>query len=141
MQKGFSYKSKLTTIPGTSFDEVYDSAFYFYKKLKSKTRRKPYVRSVYFKKDKVFLELFWNHLFEKLNWRDRLRRLKFFPCAIDLIKNSRQKPIIKENPNNKSEILYRFKGISKDNEEFFVQIKQGKNSNKKWFISVFPDKK
>ena len=94
--------------------------------------------SLYFKKGKVFLGLFWEHLNQK-NWRDRLRRLKFFPCAVDLIRNSKFEPSSKQNPNNPSELLHRFTGVSKDGELFYAQIKEDKKSDQKWFLSVFPD--
>ncbi len=45
------------------------------------------MRSAYFNKEKIFLDLFWTHLFMKQNQRDRLRRIKFFAVAIDLIMN------------------------------------------------------
>ncbi len=135
------YKSKLSKIPGTSFDEVYRRALTLYKEIKSRTKRRPYIRSAYFKKEKVFLELFWIHLKEKKNLQDKTRRLKFFNCAIDLIKNSKVIPTAKRNPNRPSETLYRFSGLSKNNEIFCVQIKKEFKSKQKWFISVFPSKK
>lgn len=135
------FKSKIPRIPGTDFHEVYGEAFSFYKKIKAGSRRRPYVRSAYFKKDKIFLKLFWHHLREKKNFRDKIRRLKYFPCAIELIKESKLQPTLKQNPNKKSEILYRFAGINQDNQLFFVQIKESKKTKNKWLISVFPDKK
>ena len=141
MKSNDFYKSKAAKITGTSFHEVYRKAFLLYKELKSKTKRRPYIRSAYFKKEKVFLELFWIHLKEKNNLQDKTRRLKFFACATDLIRNSKVKPTIKKNPNRLSENLYRFNGLSKDNEVFYVQIKEGSKSKQKWLISVFPDKK
>ena len=77
-------------------------------------------------------------MFEKKNFTDLMRRMKFYPCALELIKNSSFQPISKENPNKSSEILHRFAGKTPENELFFVQIKEQKNSNKKWLISVFP---
>lgn len=71
-----------------------------------------------------------------------MRRLQYLPCAIDLIQQSRQKPSIKENPNNKKEILYRFFGRTKSGEYFCVQIKEQINQTHKYLMSVFPrDKK
>jgi hypothetical protein len=131
------FQTRTSKIAGTTFKEIYKKAFYLYKDIKKKTKRKPYIRSIYFNKEKVFLDLFWSHLFEKNYW-DQTRRLKFFICAIDLIKNSRFEPASKENPNKPSEILHRFAGMSAENDLFFVQIKEEKRSGKKWFISVFP---
>jgi CRISPR/Cas system-associated endoribonuclease Cas2 len=70
-----------------------------------------YVRSLYFNKEKVFL---------------------------DLIQNSKFEPTSKENPNKRSEILHRFAGITSEKDLFFVQIKENKQSGTKWFMSVFP---
>ena len=39
----------------------------------------------------------------------------------------------------KTEILHRFKGITPEGEEFFVQIKENKRNGQKYFISVFPN--
>ena len=69
-----TYQTKTSKVSGSSFDEAYKKAFWLYKKIKKKTKRRPYIRSVYFNKQKIFLELFWNHLHEKLNHRDKLRK-------------------------------------------------------------------
>lgn len=121
-----TYQTKINKLNGTNFHEVRKKAFGIYLELKRKTKRKTYIRSRYFKKDKIFLDT------------DLTRRMKFYPCALDLIKNSHFEPASKENPNKKSEILHRFAGITPDKEVFFVQIKEMKNTNKKWLISVFP---
>lgn len=133
-----SYRTKTKKLPGTDFHEVRRKAFAVYLQIKKRTKRKPYVRSAYFKKAKIFLDLFWSHLFEKKNFTDLMRRMKFYPCAIELIQNSPFEPISKENPNKSSEILHRFAGITTEKDLFFVQIKEHKRSGKKWFISVFP---
>ncbi|TAN33166.1 hypothetical protein EPN28_02890 [Patescibacteria group bacterium] len=133
------YKVKSSKLSGTNFSEVYKHAFAQYQKIKRKTKRRPYIRSAYFNKEKIFLELFWQHLHTKLNHRDKIRRVKYYPCAIELIQNCRFDPISKDNPNDKSEILHRFVGVTKDREKFLVQIKQNKKNNQKWLISVFPD--
>lgn len=134
-----TYQAKAKKIAGTAFKEVYKKAFAFYQEIKRKSKRRPYIRSAYFKKDKIFLDLFWQHLFEKQNWRDRTRRLKYFAAAIELIRNSTFEPKSKENPNKKSEILHRFAGITAEKDLFFVQIKEVKKSCQKFFISVFPE--
>ena len=133
-----AYQTKIRKLTGTDFREVHQKAFDFYRQLKRKTKRRPYIRSAFFQKQKIFLELFWHHLFEKKNWRDRVRRLKYFPCAIELIQHSRFEPASKENPNKPSEILHRFAGRTKDGDLFFVQIKENKRTSQKWLISVFP---
>lgn len=127
---------------GTDFREVHKKAFGFYTSIKSKSKRRPYVRSTYFRKDKIFLDLFWKRLFDNPNWRDRTRRLKYYPCAIELIRNTAFEPTSKENPNKKSEILHRFAGITKEKDVFFIQVREDKRTGQKWLMSVFPpDKK
>lgn len=60
-----TYQVKTCKLSGTDLKEVREKAHGFYQKIKKKSKRKPYVRSMYFKKEKVFLDLFWPHLFEK----------------------------------------------------------------------------
>lgn len=131
------YKTKTKKLAGTNFQEVHKKAFGLYSQIKKKSKRRTYVRSAYFKKEKIFLDLFWHHLFEKKNWRDRVRRMRYFGCAIELIQKSHFKPISKKNPNKGSEILHRFYGISDDNELFCIQIKEDRKKQK-FLISVFP---
>jgi len=140
-QKIKIYKTKVNKFSGTNFQEVCKKALGMYKQIKKKTKRRPYIRSVYFNKSKIFLELFWKHLQEKENFRDKTRRVKYFSCAIDLIQCSRFNPISKDNPNRSSEILHRFTGITKNNDLFFVQIKENKRNGEKWLMSVFPKEK
>ena len=131
------YQTKIKKLPGTSYAEVRKQALAIFNEIKKKTKRKPYVRSAYFNKQKVFFDYFWQHLLEK-SLKERTRRLKYFACALDLIKNSRNKPIIKQNPNKKIEILYRFAGLTKEKELFLVQIKEDKKNDKKYLMSCFP---
>lgn len=106
------YFTKVNKLPGTNYTEVKRNADIIFKQIKSKTKRRPYIRSAYFNKQKVFFDFFWQHLFKK-SLKERVRRLKFFPCAIDLIKNSRILPTSKENVDNRNEILHRFLGQTK----------------------------
>jgi hypothetical protein len=133
-----AYKTKISIFSGTDFREVHKKSLILYREIKKKSKRRPYIRSVYFKKQKIFLELFWYHLYEKSNFRDKVRRLKYFPCAIDLLQNSRYEPVSKENLNRTNEILHRFAGITKNNEIFLVHVKENKQRNEKWLMSVFP---
>jgi hypothetical protein len=135
------YHTKSKKFAGTSWADVNKKAFTLYKQIKAKTKRRPYIKSAYFKKDKIFLGIYWSHLHEKKNLKDKTRRVKFFGCAVELIKNSTFKPASKENPNNKDEIIHRFAGLTADNELFFVQIKEEKRTGKKWLISTFPPDK
>ena len=124
-------------ITGTSYSEVYKKSFEHYKKIRKKSKRRPYIRSLYFDKQKFFLQLFWHHLHEKHNYRDKIRRAKYFSCSIELIEKSRFDPVSKENVNKRSETLHRFAGITKDGQLFFVQIKENRKIGEKWFVSVF----
>lgn len=133
-----SYQTKTKKLTGSDFHEVHQKASNLYKEIKKKTKRRPHIRSAYFKKDKIFLELFWQHLFDKPNWKDRTRRLKYFPCAIELIQKSKFEPESKENPNKRIEILHRFGGVTRENDMFFVQIKEDKRTGQKFLISIFP---
>lgn len=131
------FQSKYETLSGSSFGDVHAEARAIFLKYKKRTKRKPYLRSAYFSKDKVFLDLFWTHIWQK-NWKDRTRRLILYPCALDLVERSRIPPLTKENPNNKHELLHRFAGRSKDKVQFYVQMKEDKREKQKHLISVFP---
>jgi hypothetical protein len=131
------YRTKIARFTGTDYHEVIRNARRAYKDISSKTKRKPYVRSAYFKKEKVFLDYFWQHMEDK-SWRDRVRRLRFYPCALDLIRNSHVTPVTVKNPNRISEKLHRFSGVTKSGEIFVVQIKEDVNRNEKYFISIYP---
>ncbi len=133
-----AYQSKYSKIKGTDFHEVRRKAFRIYSQIKNRTKRRPYIRSAYFKKDKIFITPFWEHLFGKQKWRDRMRRLKYFEAAIELIKNNNFAPTSKDNPNNQNEILHRFAGITREQEIFYVQIKENKRTGQKNLISIFP---
>lgn len=132
------YKTKLHKLPGAHWHQIIKAAFGQYKIIKSKSKRRPYVRSAYFKKEKIFLALFWHHLHEKTNLRDKTRRLKYFPCAIELIENSKIKPTAQISKEEPWINLYRFAGIAPDGNRFFVQIKENIKSGQKWLISIFP---
>ncbi len=131
------YKAKSKKSSGTNLSEVAHIVSLIFQKIKKKTKRHPYIRSVYFKKEKIFLNYFWDHLHQKAP-RERFKRLKFFSAAIELIQNSRNAPISKPNSNNPKEILHRFAGTTKEGELFFVHIKEDKKRGQKFFMSCFP---
>ncbi|MBL7159682.1 hypothetical protein ISS85_04350 [Candidatus Microgenomates bacterium] len=131
------YQTKTKKISATRFSDIWKESQLIYSKIKSRTKRKPYIRSAYFSKQKIFFSYFWIHLSQK-SPRQRRIRLKFFPCAIDLIKNSRNTPSSKINPNKRTEILHRFAGLTKNKELFFLQIKENIKTDKKYLMSVFP---
>jgi len=134
------YRTKAKKLTGTDYKEIRRNALASYELIRKRTKRRPYVRSAYFSKEKIFLGLFWGHLYEK-NYRDQRRRMKLFDCAIELIQKSKLDPVSRENPNRSKELLHKFFGISPDDELFIVQIKENKRSNQKWLISIFPDEK
>lgn len=134
------YKTKFNKHSGTSYKEVKKLAIDVFRSIKVKSKRTPHIRSKYFQGEKIFLNVFWSHIYDKRE-KDRTRRLKFYKCAIELIKNSTYQPSSKLNVNNKAEVLHRFTGITSQNELFYVQIKENINTKKKYFISVFPELK
>jgi hypothetical protein len=132
------YRTKSKKVPGTNYGEVMRNAFGLFDDIKKKTKRRPYVRSAYFKKEKVFFDYFREHLFQKLP-KERMRRLKYFKAAIELVRFSRNDPVSKTNINKGKEIVYRFSGLTAEKELFFVQIKEDKRK-RKYLMSFFPEK-
>ena len=87
-----AYQAKSKKISGTNLAEVYRASERIYKEIARKTKRRPYIRSAYFKKEKIFFDYFWNHLRQKVP-KERFKRLKFFEASVELIKKSRNKPV------------------------------------------------
>lgn len=137
MKDIIAFRSKFNKLHGSNYAEVRKNAEIVFKQIKSKTKRNPYIRSAYFNKQKIFFDYFWEHLQQKRP-QERYTRLKYFQVAVDVIKNSRNSPITKENPNRKHEILHRFFGETKNKELFYVQVKEDIKSGKKYFMSCFP---
>lgn len=133
-----AYKTKSKKLTGSNYGEVHRKAFSIYTQIVKRSKRRTYIRSAYFKKDKIFLGLFWHHLGDKFNHQEKVRRVKFYACALELIRNSKLDPESKQNVDKKSEILHRFTGITSEKEIFFVQIKENKTNNQKYLISIFP---
>jgi len=130
------YQTKSLKLSGTDIKELEKKAKDIFKDIKSRTKRKPYIKSAYFSKQKVFFDYFWQHLNQKRR-RERKVRLQLFAVAIELIKNSRNAPISNDNPANRNEILHRFAGLTKDKKLFYVQIKEDKRRGHKYFMSAF----
>lgn len=131
------YKTNKKPFCGARWKKVSKRALQFYRDITQKTKRRPYVRSAYFKGEKVFLSLFWRHLHQKKNFRDKTRRLRLLPCALDLIKYSYCRPETKKHIQYLNKKVHRFLGKTKDNSLFCVQIKEDADGSK-WFMSVFP---
>jgi hypothetical protein len=134
------YKSKHSIVPGTSYVEVMAYVRHEYHTIQKRTpRRQPYIRSKYFRKDKIFVNQYFEHLNQK-NAADRLRRLKFYTCAIDVIRNCPSAPVAMQNPSKASETLYRYDASTKEGVSFAVQIRENKVTKRKDFMSAFPTK-
>jgi hypothetical protein len=132
------YKSKYAPIPGSSHAEVIRAARYEYHKIQKLTpRRQANVKSRYFRKDKVFINQFWEHLKQK-HPRDQLRRAKLFVCAVELIRNTTANPDTVYSHDNQGVELHRFYGQTQSGMYFGVQIRENKRNKRKDFMSVFP---
>src|SRR3989344_1715140 len=133
------YQTKFSKLSGTSYREVYKNAMVVFDQERRKTRRKPYIRSAYFNKRKVFFDYFWPHLWKSYNHKDRIRRLRYFEASLEVLRYARH-VTTKVNPNNKEELLHRFAGLTKEKDVFYVQVKENKRTGKLHFISCFPEK-
>jgi hypothetical protein len=132
------YRSKYNKLSGSSYSEVLKKARLIFRDIEKRSKRSAYVRSKYFNKEKVFLSYFWSHL-EQKRLKERMRRLKYYQCAIDLLRNTTVEPkTIVENTQN-GVLFHRFSGKTKEGDVFFVQVKENTKNNK-LFMSVFPEK-
>ncbi len=136
-----NFKSKYGLLAGTDYDEVMHVARREYKTIQNRNpRRQPYIRSKYFNGDKVFVNIFWNHLAQKRKG-EQIKRAKLLACAVDLLRNTSSPPDTIFNKANLNETLHRFTGHTKDGVTFYVQVRQNKRTDRKDFMSVFPDKR
>jgi hypothetical protein len=133
------FNSKFCKLSGSNYREIKKKADILLTEIRRKTKRRPYLRSDYFYKEKIFFEYFEEHLRQK-NFSDRIRRLKFIQASLELLKYSRNAPEISENRNRAGEKLYRFKGKTADGYLFVVQVKENKKTGQKYFMSCFPEK-
>ena len=132
------YQSKYPLLPGSSLDEVLPLARSSYKRICAKTRRIPYINTKCksFKTAKVFLDVFWTHIFQK-SPKERTARLKLYQCALDTLRNSRIEP--ESQPSFDQRVrLYRLYGVSREGKKFCIQIKEERKTGRKYFMSVFP---
>lgn len=130
------YKSKYSLISGSDIAEVIKNARKEYTKIQHLTRRQPYIRSVYFSKDKIFLSVFWHHLAQK-HRAEKFVRAQLFLVAVDLMRKTTIEP---ETRITNGVLLHRFMGESKEGIRYYVQVKQEKKSGRKDFMSAFPVK-
>lgn len=133
-----AYRTKAVPLSGSSGTEIRRQAEAIMRTERSGTKRQPYVRSSYFRNSKIFIQPFWQHAWDK-SWRDRARRLKYLPCALELIRHSHLAPVTRQSAQNPDDLLHRFKGVTSSGEAFFVQIRENKKTDRKDFMSVFPE--
>lgn len=132
------YKSKYGLLAGTDYSEVMQISRREFQAIQRRNpRRQPYIRSKYFNGDKVFINIFWNHLAQKRKG-EQMKRAKLLAAAIDLLRNTTTPPQTIFSQANLNEILHRFAGETKDGLPFYVQVKENKKSDRKDFMSVFP---
>ena len=133
------YQTKSKKLSGTSYGEVMRNAFAVYDEIKKKSKRRPYIRSTYFKKDKIFFDYFREHLFQK-HPKERARRLKYFKAACELVRNSKLGPIEKIESFEKKEILYRFSGLTVEKDLFLCPNKRRQKKEKILYVVFSGDK-
>ena len=133
------YQSSAETLTGESYIDLERKARKIHNEIARHTKRTPYVRSTYFKKQKIFIKPFWENLNQK-SQHDRRRRLKYYAAAIDLLRHSTHEPLTKPNPNGDGQIVHRFAGQTKEDNLFFVQVKENRRTDGKYFMSVFATK-
>lgn len=133
------FQSRNNLLPGSSYDEVVARARKEFNTIRRITKRQPYVRSKYFRSDKIFVTLFWDHIMQK-HRKERMKRLKFYSAAIDLLRNTTSSSDMIFDAKNLDIMLHRFYGKTKDGYEFCVQVKEDKRSGRKDFMSVFDRK-
>lgn len=133
------YKTKADRLPGTQYREIYKKAQTVFAPVRRRTKRKPYIRSAYFSRDKIFFDYFWTHLQQK-HPLERARRLKYFACALELIQFSYHHPETRQSSEKKSVIFPWFRGVTQSGDHFYVQIQEHKPTGTKQLMSVFPEK-
>lgn len=132
------FESKYSLLSGKTHKDAIRLARGIYSTIKKRNRRRqPYVRSMYFNGDKVFIALFWDHLAQKKQ-EEQTRRIRLYECSLELIRNNRFSPTTITDRQNGNILLHRFTGKTKEGQLFNVQIKQSKKSGRKDFISCFP---
>lgn len=128
------YRCKSGLLPGHNYETVVKVTWEILHEIARKTKRRPYVRSAYFKNEKIFLDNFWPHIKQKTP-KERYRRLRLLNCALELIKKSKVEPVHRLQLSDEN--LYRFVGKT-GNLLFAVQIKEDLKRKQKFFMSVFP---
>ncbi len=133
------FQSRYSLLPGSSYAEVVKNARKEFNTIRKITKRQPYVRSKYFRGDKIFITIFWDHIMQK-HRGEATRRLKLYNAAIDTLRNSTISPETHINSQQSDVYLHRFYGQTKEGDRFCVQVKEDKRSGRKDFMSVFSKK-
>ncbi len=131
------YHCTTPALQGRRLADLLPQARSIFRTLERRTKRRPYVRSAYFKHEKIFFDHFWEHLQQKLP-SERARRLRLLPCALELLRHTRNHPLSFEKENDPGTLLHRFAGHTPDKHLFYVQIKQDKRSGARQLLSIFP---
>ena len=134
------WKVKAKPLPGSKLVVARSAFNKFFTKTFSGSKRKPYIRSKFFGKRKVFVHLFREHTYQK-HRQEQIRRLKLFPAALDLIIHSTCKPLSKSHQTKSYLMLHRFYGRFSNGKAFAVQISENKKRSELFFLSVFEIKK
>ncbi len=131
------YHCKAQPLQGHRFAEFLPQARAIFRALERQTKRRPYVRSAYFQKDKIFFDFFWTHLQQKIP-AERARRLRYLPCALELLRHTMHAPLTIQEDAHAETLFHRFAGQTSERQRFYVQVKHDIRSGKKQLLSVFP---
>lgn len=131
------YQCTKPLLNGTRLTDILPQARNVFRVLEKRTKRKPYVRSEYFNKNKIFFDYFWSDLKKKIP-SERARRLKLLSCALEVLRYSRQEPLTIDDATEPHILRHRFAGKTPEGDLFYVQVKQNKRTGAKQFLSVFP---
>lgn len=131
----YCYRCKSGLIPGHNYVTIVKIARRIFNDAVGKTKRRPYIRSAYFKGEKIFLDNFWPHLIQK-NPKDRFRRLQLLKAGLELLRCSKREPIFAQRNELGHEAFYRFLG-KVAGQFFVVQIKEDLKRRQKFFMSAF----
>lgn len=131
------YKCKISAFYSSSYARVKKQAKNFFNSKTAHSRRSAYVRAPAWKKQKVFLGVFWSHLFDKKP-AERMVRLRLLPCALEVLENSTYPFVTKTEPGNPNIFLHRLYGQTPAGQVFALQVKEYSNKQKLYFVSCFP---
>ena len=131
------YHCKTAPLSGHRFADIIPQSRRIFRTLQKQTKRRPYVRSSYFHKDKIFFDFFWEHMKNK-SIIDRTRRLKYLPCALELLRNSRHDPITFIDVGQPNIIKHEFAGMTKNGPRFTVIVQENRKTDKKQLLSLYP---